>query len=129
VQNARLTDRIKFTGYRTDVYDILHALDIFIHPSLWEGFGLSVLEAMAMGKPLIATQVSAIPELVEDAVTGILVPPRDAAALSAAIAKLAQDQSLQKQMGEYGRERWRTHFSVDRMVRATESLYAEVLAG
>jgi glycosyltransferase involved in cell wall biosynthesis len=129
VKEAQLTNRVMFTGYQADVYDLLNAFDIFIHPSLWEGFGLSVLEAMAMGKPVIATQVSAIPELVEDGVTGFLVQPRDTAALSAMILKLARDPSLQKQLGEKGRERWKTFFSVERMVQATKTVYAKVLAG
>jgi glycosyltransferase involved in cell wall biosynthesis len=128
VQEECLQEKVIFTGYRSDTVDLLNAIDIFAHPSLWEGFGLSVLEAMNMGKPVVATNVSALPELVEDTVTGFLVPPRDASALADALLKLAANPSLRQQMGASGQQRCRSFFSVDRMVQETRSLYAEVLA-
>ena len=76
VRHCGLEKAVLFTGYRSDTVDLLGAIDIFVHPSLWEGFGLAVLEAMAMGKPVIATRVSALPELIEDTVSGFLVAPR-----------------------------------------------------
>ena len=128
VKRENLQEKVIFTGYRSDTVDLLNAIDIFAHPSLWEGFGLSVLEAMNMGKPVVATNVSALPELVEDTVTGFLVPPRDASALADALLKLAANPSLRQQMGASGQQRCRSFFSVDRMVQETRSLYAEVLA-
>jgi len=128
VQEEHLQEKVIFTGYRSDTVDLLNAVDIFAHPSLWEGFGLSVLEAMNMGKPVVATNVSALPELVEDTVTGFLVPPRDASALADALLKLAANPSLRQQLGAGGQQRCRSFFSVDRMVQETRSLYAEVLA-
>ncbi len=128
IKRENLQEKVIFTGYRSDTVDLLNAIDIFAHPSLWEGFGLSVLEAMNMGKPVVATNVSALPELVEDTVTGFLVPPRDASALADALLKLAANPSLRQQMGASGQQRCRSFFSVDRMVQETRSLYAEVLA-
>ena len=128
VQREHLQEKVIFTGYRSDTVDLLNALDIFAHPSLWEGFGLSVLEAMNMGKPVVATKVSALPELIEDTVTGFLVPPRDVNALSDALLKLAGSPSLRQQMGVTGQQRCKSFFAVDRMIQETRSLYTEVLA-
>ena len=128
VQKSGLEKAVLFTGYRSDTADLLNAIDIFIHPSLWEGFGLSVLEAMAMGKPVIATRVSALPELIEDTVSGFLVEPKDPDALAAMITLLAGSLVLQKQIGEQARQRCREQFSVERMVEATRELYGDVLA-
>jgi glycosyltransferase involved in cell wall biosynthesis len=83
---------------------------------------------MAMGKPVIATRVSALPELIEDTVSGFLVEPKDPDALAAMITLLAGSLVLQKQIGEQARQRCREQFSVERMVEATRELYGEVLA-
>jgi len=125
VLGKNLEDAVCFTGYRDDVSDILAGIDIFVHPSLWEGFGLSILEAMAMGKPVIATQVSAIPELVGDA--GILVPSQEPLPLAQAITTLARNTALRHSLGQKARKRWEKHFSVEKMVRETDSLYDSVL--
>jgi len=125
---AGLEKAVLFTGYRTDTSDLLGAIDIFVHPSLWEGFGLAVLEAMAMGKPVIATRVSALPELIQDTVSGFLVAPQDAAALAAVIIRLAGDGLLQQRIGEQARQRCLREFSVERMSAATTALYRDVLA-
>lgn len=127
VHKKKLDRFIRFTGYRNDVTDVLAALDIFVHPSLWEGFGLSILEAMAMGKPVIATSVSAIPELVEHGVTGILVPPKESESLAWAIARLSHDASTRKVFGQKARETWKRLFSTHSMVKKTDSLYSELL--
>ena len=127
-QKAGVSHMVIFTGYRADTIDLLSAIDIFVHPSLWEGFGLSVLEAMAMGKPVIASRVSALPELIEDTLSGFLVAPKDADALAGMITRLAGDALLQQKIGEQARQRCRELFSVERMVEATRALYGEVLA-
>jgi len=127
VRQLDLQEKVVFTGYRSDTDDLLNAMDIFSHPSLWEGFGLSVLEAMNMGKPVVASNVSALPELIEDGKTGFLVPPRDVKALSDALLKLADNSSLRHKMGMSAQQRCRTFFSVDRMVQETRALYTEVL--
>jgi glycosyltransferase involved in cell wall biosynthesis len=126
VRKEKLDGIIRFTGYRSDVADVLAALDIFVHPSLWEGFGLSILEAMAMGKPVIATNVSAIPELVEDGVTGLLVKTKDSTSLAQAIVTLSLDASLRKKFGQKGQEKFEQQFSTDRMVQQTVNVYKEL---
>jgi glycosyltransferase involved in cell wall biosynthesis len=127
VHNKDLDSVISFTGYRSDIPEILRDIDIFVHPSLWEGFGLSILEAMAMAKPVIATNVSAIPELVEDGVTGLLVPSKDSSSLAQAIVKLSFNEDLRIRFGQSAREKWRKLFSKDNMVEKTEDLYGELV--
>jgi glycosyltransferase involved in cell wall biosynthesis len=107
----------------------MHAMDVFAMPSIWEGFGLVLLEAMAAGRPVVASRVATIPEVVVDGQTGLLVPAGDPLALAEAIARLAADPALARQLGEAGRDRLRRHFSIDKMVGDTELLYREVLGG
>jgi glycosyltransferase involved in cell wall biosynthesis len=128
VRREHLDKAVVFTGYKKNVPDILDSIDIFIHPSLWEGFGLSILEAMSMGKPVIATNVSAIPELIEDGVSGLLVPPKDVDSLAGAIIRLSNDESLREQLGQKAKERWKNTFSVDSMVNKTMELYDSLLS-
>jgi len=116
-----------FTGWRNDVPALLDAADIYVHPSLWEGFGLVLLEAMTAGKPVIASHASAIPEIVTDNETGWLVPPRNSEALADAIARLLKNPAMRLAMGEAGRRRALQDFSVERMVNATEKTYEDVL--
>ena len=123
-----LSETVIFTGIRRDVPEILALLDIFILPSLWEGLPVALLEAMAAGLPVVATRVGGVPEVVIDGVTGLLVPPRDPEALSAAILTLLQDPDLRHRMGEAGQRRVRNHFSVDQMIQKTEALYERLLA-
>ena len=92
--------------------------------SRWEGFGLVFLEAMAAAKPVVATRVSAIPEVVEDNVTGLLVPPDDPAALAGALLELIRDPARARQMGKAGHARVHAHFSAAAMVAKTVAVYA-----
>lgn len=126
VHREHLQESVFFTGYRRDVGDVLASLDIFVHPSRWEGFGLSILEAMACGLPIIATRVSAIPELVGDA--GILMPPGESAALCSALLQLAYGPDLRRELGTKARYRYEQLFSVDTMVQKTAALYHTMLA-
>ena len=119
--------RVHVLGPRQDVPALMHALDVFAMPSIWEGFGLVLLEAMAAGKPIVASRVATIPEVVVDGETGLLVPAGDAAALADALASLAAHPELARHMGEAGRERLRQRFSIDKMVGDTETLYRELL--
>ena len=125
VQRKKLDSVVHFVGYRKDVREILAAVDIFVHPSLWEGFGLSILEAMAMGKPIIATDISAIPELVKDRVTGFLVPPKDISSLAGSIESLSSDEGLRQKLGQKAKERCLSMFSVESMIKKTLKLYDE----
>jgi len=127
VKTAGLEKKVVFTGYRPDTEKVLSAIDIFVHPSRWEGFGLSILEAMIMAKPVIATNVSAIPELVRGNETGFLVPAGDTEALARSILDLAENAELRKTLGHCGRERWKNKFSADKMIAETENYYKELL--
>lgn len=122
---ARLNiqERVHFLGWRKDVPQIMGGLDIFLMPSLWEGFGLALLEAMAVQLPIVGSAVSAIPEVVINGETGILVPPRDVAGLTAAVEALLRDHALRKHIGLLGLDRLETHFTAARMVEQTLALY------
>ena len=124
--NLGVETNVIFTGYRNDAIKLLSGFDFFVFPSLWEGFGLVLLEAMALKKAIVASAVSAIPESVLDGQTGILVPPQDADRLAEAILKLLQDRSLANRMGEAGYEYLQQQFTVSKMVSATENLYTEL---
>ena len=123
-----LTERVHFLGWRTEMAPIYAALDIFLMPSLWEGFGLVLLEAMAQGVPVVGSAVSAIPEVVADGETGLLVPPRDPVALAEALAALLADPARRAAMGAAGRARLEAEFSPARMVGATAALYERLAA-
>jgi len=119
--------RVVFAGIRRDVPALLAASDVFVLASLWEGLGLVLLEAMAAGLPVVATEVSAVPEVVVDGVTGLLVPPSDPQALARAMETLAGDGSLRGRLGGAGRDRVREAFGLDHMVDRTLAVYAYLL--
>lgn len=115
------------TGFRNDIPRLLAAMDIVVLSSHLEGLGTSLLDAMAMARPVVATRVGGIPEMVEDGVNGRLVPPRDPDALAGALIELLNQPDERKRMGEAGRARMLGKFSADAMVSATESLYLKIL--
>ena len=96
---------------------------MFLAPSLWEGFGLVFLEAMAHGLPVISTTVSAIPETVVDGETGWLVPPRDAEAIARALCAALTDPQVRRARGANGRARLEAQFTVEAMVERTLAVY------
>ena len=116
--------RVFLLGRVPDVAAWLRRAEVLVHPVRWEGFGLAVLEAMLAGLPVVATNVSSLPELVVDGETGLLVPPDDAAALAGAAVQALQRPDL----GIAGRVRAEREFSVARMARATLALYERVLS-
>jgi glycosyltransferase involved in cell wall biosynthesis len=118
-----LKEDVHFLGFVADMPGFLASVDVVVLPSLFEGLGVSVLEAMAAGKAVIASRVGGLPELVVDAATGLLVKPRDAAGLANAIAKLASDRTLIQSMGESGRERLKKNFTMEQMARKNEDYY------
>jgi len=122
-QKLSLNSNIIFTGFRTDIYSILDKLDLIVMPSLWEGLGLVLLEAMALGKPIVATDVGGIPEVVENKKTGILVPAKDPNALAEAISNLLEDYSVAARMGETGKASVKERFSPVKMVKEIELIY------
>jgi glycosyltransferase involved in cell wall biosynthesis len=121
-----LETRTHFTGWRDDVPQMMQALDVFLMPSLWEGFGLVLLEAMAAGIPVVASAVSAIPEVVLQGETGLLVPARDVQGLTEALRQLLTDAPLRQHMGLMGQERAETQFSAGRMIESTVGVYRQV---
>lgn len=122
-----LADKILFLGYRKEVVEIIAALYILVLPSLREPFGLVSLEAMAMKKPVIATNTGGSPEVVIDGKTGLLVPPRDSCALSSAIIKLLKDKELARRMGAAGRERVTSFFSPEFTLSRIQEMYNKIL--
>ncbi|WP_376790593.1 glycosyltransferase [Thermoflexus sp.] len=122
-----LENKVRFLGVRSDVPEILATADVFVLSSEWEGNPLSVMEAMAAGKPVIATAVGGVPELVEDGVSGLLVPPADAGALAEAIWKVVDDPELRVRMGCAAFRRAKERFDVGVMVRGYEALYEQLL--
>jgi glycosyltransferase involved in cell wall biosynthesis len=122
-----LSEIVTFAGSRTDVPEILAAVDVFTLSSLWEGMSNAALEAMAAGLPVVATAVGGTPEVVVDEVTGLLVPPHDPTSLAGALTTLLREPALRRRMGQAGRERVQEQFSVERMVCRTEALYTEML--
>ena len=116
-----------FAGLRRDVQDVLRAFDLLVQPSLWEGFGLTLVEAMAVGTPVVASRVGGVPEAVEDGVTGLLVPPGDAQALATACAAILGDRGRAERMGRAGIERSRAEFGIERLTTEMEGLYRDLL--
>lgn len=126
----RASANARFLGHIVDVGGFMVACDVLVFPTmpvLGEGFGLAALEAMAEGRPVIATRVGALPEVVEDGVTGLIAEP-DPDDLAAALSKLAGDRALRERMGRAGRARAAARFGLDRMVERTRAVYAEVLS-
>lgn len=121
-----LGDSVLFTGVRSDVPAVMQAIDLFVMASLWEGFGLVFLEAMAAGRPIVATRVSAVPEVVQEGVTGLLVPPRDPKALAGAMLELLANPERARQMGSAGLSRLKENFTEDKMVASVEQLYSQL---
>ncbi len=120
-----LVDRVHFLGYQSDVTGILSYMDIFALPSFGEGFGLVLLEAMACSKPVVATDVMSIPEIVQQGETGLLVPAQDVSALAQALETLIGNPELRDRFGKAGFQRVKKKFAVERMVRKTTEVYQE----
>jgi glycosyltransferase involved in cell wall biosynthesis len=126
IKEHRLEKHVFLAGFRPDILSVHKAFDVFVMSSLTEGLGTSLLDAMACGKPIVATTAGGMPEVVADRETGLLVPPRDDEALAAAIVKLLKDESLRRSMGGAGERRVRERFSSERMVQDTLKLYERV---
>jgi glycosyltransferase involved in cell wall biosynthesis len=123
-------DRVRFVGFVQDVSRFMNAVDVVCfptRPSLGEGFGLAALEAMAAARPVVATAVASLPEVVLDGETGVLTPPGDVGALADALRRLAVDADERERMGTAGLGRAGSTFSLDAMVRRTNGVYQEAL--
>lgn len=115
-----LEKRVELLGVRTDVPALMAAADLLVAPSRWEGFGIVVAEAMALGLPVVASRVSALPELVDDGTTGALVPHDEPAALAEAIANLLDAPDLRASMSAAAKRRADAEFTIDRTVLGWE---------
>lgn len=122
-----IMDRCVFLGHRSDVPDLLAAADLFVLPSLFEGLPLSVLEAMAAQRPVIATAIGGTDEAVVDGETGLLVPPRDSAALAAAIRRLRTDSVLARRLAERARMQVTARFSADVTAQGVMQVYESLV--
>jgi len=121
-----VASRVRFLGVQEDVRPYLRLCDVFVLPSLTEGLGLSLVEAMAMERACVATRVAAIPEVVADGLSGILVEPAAPAALAEAIVRLLGDADLRARMGAEGRRIALEQFNVSRRIVELEALYRHV---
>ncbi len=124
---AGLEEGVRFLGERDDVPDLLAACDVFVLPSRREGLGVAALEAMALGRPVVATRVGGLGTAVVHGRTGLLVAPDDAAELAAALATLIRDPVLRERLGRDGPLRVDEGFRADQMVEAYERIYREVI--
>jgi len=121
-----LGDRLRFLGPRPDALDFTAAADIYVNPSEVEGLPVAILEAMAIGRPVVATAVGGVPTVVRTGETGYLVEPNDPASLANSIVELATDPAARSRLGERARALIESQFSLRDMVRAYESVYEEV---
>lgn len=124
-----LGDRVLFTGRRDDVQEALEALDVFVLPSHAEGLSIALLEAASSGRGIVATAVGGNPEVIEDGLSGLLVPPRDPRALAAGLAQVLDAPRAATEMGRRAAAGVRAGFSAQGMVEQIEDLYADLLAG
>jgi glycosyltransferase involved in cell wall biosynthesis len=122
-----LEGQVEFLGWVHDLGSVLPRWDVFVMPSLEEGFPIAALDAMAAGLPVVATSVGGVPELIEHGITGWLVPPRDADALASRLRLLLTNPEARLSMGAAGRTRVRDHFSAAQMTKSFHLLYDELL--
>jgi glycosyltransferase involved in cell wall biosynthesis len=119
--------RTLFTGFRADVADCLAAMDVVVVPSLREAFGLVVAEALAMERPVVATRVGGIPEMIDDGRTGVLVSPRDSTAIADAVVALRRNWQAALEMGKAGRVVVASRFNLSAHVREIQNIYEELV--
>ena len=126
-QEIGLGNALIFTGLRKDIPAVLAAVDVLVFSSLWEGLPVALLEGMAAARPVVATAVGGIPEVVLPDKSAILVPPGDADALAQACLRLSSDSATRHSMGQAGLERVVARYSIDAMIDRTAALYAKLL--
>ncbi|MBI5374036.1 MAG: glycosyltransferase family 4 protein [Candidatus Schekmanbacteria bacterium] len=122
-----ISERCIFTGFREDVGNLISASDIFVSSSLSEGFPITLIEASYMGKPVVATRVSGVPEFIEDSVNGILVKPQNSEALALAIERLIVSSFLREQLGNSAKQSVSEKFSAEYMIGKFSDLYETLL--
>jgi glycosyltransferase involved in cell wall biosynthesis len=122
-RDMRILHRVVFTGRRDDIPAVTAAFDVAVLPSYREAQGLTILEAMALSRPVVASNVGGIPEMIQDGVTGLLVPPHDPPALAGAIVRLLQNHQLADTLGRAGHDLVHDKFCVQLMAKAVQELY------
>jgi len=127
VRDLGLENHVHFAGFQESVFPCLAAMDVYVHPALMEGFGIAVLEAMVLRKPVVATTTGGLPEIVQDGETGLLVPPGDPDALAKVVSLLLRDAAQRLALGEAGRVRVATCFTMDAMMGRLTSGYGALL--
>lgn len=128
VSDLGLGDTVLLLGFRADVGNLLAACDLVVLPSLWEGLSISLLEAMAAGKPVVTTTLGSNREVTADGKTAVLVPPKDPASLADAIRALALDPAQLEELGRRGLEMQRERYTMRRMVDAYSKEYEQLLS-
>jgi glycosyltransferase involved in cell wall biosynthesis len=128
-QELNIDQRVRFLGHRGDIPDLINQLDVVVCASTVEPFGRCLIEAMACGKPVVATAVGGIPEVVENGVTGLLVPPRSHEQMADAVQGLLRDAARRRQLGENGRRRAVDLFASEAHVKRILSMYEQLIAG
>lgn len=127
IKELNIGNRVRILGYRDDIPELLSECSAFVLPSLYEGHPLSVMEAMAAGRPVIASDIKGIDEIIVNGVSGYLVPPRNPEALASAIRKLTQDKELAGRIAEAGRQRIEGEFSADTMANKVTGIYKDLI--
>lgn len=127
VRELGVDDMVVFLGFRRDAPDLMAAADVITLASVAEAFGLVITEAMYLDKPVVATRVGGVPEIIEDGVDGLLVPPASAEALAGAIIRVLCDEALCRRLSGAGKDKVSQQFSFERMVRQYEEVYRELL--
>jgi glycosyltransferase involved in cell wall biosynthesis len=128
IRELDLERTVRLLGRREDIPDVLASLDVAVCCSDREGSPLSVMEYMAAELPIVATRVGGVPDLIDDGVHGLLVPPRDAVALAGAIERLLDDEALRRRLATSAHERQEREFVLAAAVRRTEELYEKLFA-
>jgi len=126
VEKLGLNSNVIFAGFQKNVNQFVNVVDVFVLPSIMEGFGIVLLEAMALRKAIVACRVGGIPEVITDGVTGILVPPKDSNALAKAIVGLITDEKAKQRFGEAARKVVEERFSQEMAMKRIENLYRDL---
>lgn len=129
METLGLGDRVRFLGHRSDVPDLLAAADVFVFPSVYEGFGGALIEAMGLGLPVVASDLPALREVVEPDGSALLVPPGDAGRLAESMTRLLSDEALRARLGARGRERFLERYTIEGVSRRMADLFRAVASG
>jgi glycosyltransferase involved in cell wall biosynthesis len=122
-----LQNKIHLLGFRKDIPDLMRTIDVLLTPSLWEGFGIVLIEAMASGKPVVASMISSIPEIIEDGVSGILIPPENSNSIYDALSRLLSNPGMCRQLGKNGLKIFNEKFTSYKMIKSYEEVFDRLL--